>query len=249
MRSYALVALVLVVLSVRPAAAAFHLMPVKEVYAGASGSQYVELEMTAPGQTFVSGHALTVYNAAGTAVDTLTFNMNLTNGAAAGAKILVATAKAGTDFSVVPDLVMPNPTLPNAGGMVCWDTYDCFAWGNFTGATPPSPVGAPFNGSTGLPMNMAARRNADTNVCSADFTLVTPAPVANALPPKDMAGQPPADMTGQPPADMSGAPAADMTMGTTNKSGCDFGGQAPLGSALLLVASMLALTLARRSLR
>src|SRR5262249_29132993 len=39
-------------------------------------------------------------------------------------------------------------TLSNwsSGGLMCWETYDCVAWGNFSGSAPPSPVGTPIVG-------------------------------------------------------------------------------------------------------
>ena len=82
----------------RPVSAAFHLMMVKEVYAGsasAPNSQFVELQMYQAGQNFVAAHSVIVYNSAGISVGTFTFPGNVANGASQ-ATILIATAEAAT---------------------------------------------------------------------------------------------------------------------------------------------------------
>src|SRR5262245_30728585 len=138
-----------ILLAAKPAAAAFHLMKITEVFpgtAGAPNAQYIELQMYTSGQNFVNAHTVTVFNAAGTAVMTYTFPADLPNGVNQ-ATILIATAEAAALFGVTADLAM-TPVIPLAGGKVCFETIDCVAWGNYTGS--PTGVGAPVRQALGL---------------------------------------------------------------------------------------------------
>jgi cysteine-rich repeat protein len=191
MRSRALLALALPALLVPATAeAAFHLMKVVEVFPGTTANpnaQYIVLQMFAGGQTFVSGHFVRVFDAAGAQVagGTFTFSGNVGNGGSQ-AKILIATAEAAALFGTTADLTM-NAVLPLRAGKVCFDNIDCVAWGAFTGST--AGVGTPFNGPLGLVPGQAAKRklganntleNADdTNVSANDFLLGAPAPFNN----------------------------------------------------------------------
>src|SRR5205085_6397278 len=93
--------------------ASFHLMKVREVYAGsvaAPNVQYVELQMYSASQNFVMGHKVTVFSANGTLVGTFTFTGNVAGGTTQST-ILVATAEAATFFGLVPDLVMSTASI------------------------------------------------------------------------------------------------------------------------------------------
>jgi cysteine-rich repeat protein len=175
------------------AQATFHLMKVVEVFPGTAASpsaQYVVIQMYAGGQEFVGGHAITVFNGAGTLVGTFTFTGDVANGANQ-AKILIATPQAQAFFGVTPDLTM-TAALISAGGKVCWGgTLDCVAWGAYTGGT--AGVGTPFNAATGLESGKAAIRRLniagsptaldagdDTDNCANDFISGLPAPRNNA---------------------------------------------------------------------
>ena len=144
----------------RPVAADFHLMLVVEVFPGVAGSpnaQYVELQMYSPGQNVVGGHTVHFFNAAGTEIGTLTFPMNVPNGADL-ASILIATAEAQSLFGVAADLTM-TPLIDPSGGKVCWaGVTDCVAWGNYTGSS--AGVGAPFSPG-GLTLGQAMQRRID----------------------------------------------------------------------------------------
>lgn len=173
------------------ASAAFHVMKVVEVYAGsaaAPNASYVQLQMYAGGQNFVAGHSILVYDATGVEIGSLkaTFPAAVAVGADQST-ILVGTAGVQSAFGVTPDLVLSG-NLNQAGGKVCFDAIDCFAWGNYTGDA--TGVGTPF---AALTTGKAAKRtitggtNAagldegdDTGVSSADFTAVDPAPKNNA---------------------------------------------------------------------
>ena len=176
-----------------PALSTFHLMKVVEVFPGTAASpnaQYVVIQMYASGQELVGGHAITVYNAAGTLTGTFTFPGNLPNGANQ-AKILIATSQAENFFGLTADLVM-SASILSAGGKACWaGTLDCVAWGSYHGSS--AGVGTPFNAGSGLTSGRAAARRLniagsatmldagdDTDNSATDFVFATPAPRNNA---------------------------------------------------------------------
>jgi len=181
----------LVTLLVAKAAwAAFHIMQITEVFPGTNGApnaQYIELQMYSAGQNIVMSHTVTVFDAGGTMIMTYTFPANVANGANQ-ATILIATTEAATLFGVTADLTM-TPTIPLAGGKVCFENIDCVAWGNYTGGATPSPVGTPAYQARGLLRGQSLARklgaNAtldaadDTQVSAADFVASTPSPKTN----------------------------------------------------------------------
>ncbi len=176
-----------------PARAAFHLMMVVAVFPGFASSpnaQYVALQMYFPGQNFVTGHAVHVFNAAGTEIGTFTFPATLPNGADQ-ASILIATTEAQALFGVTADLIM-TPLIAASGGKACFDgptPPDCVAWGNYTGS--PTGVGNPFSPG-GLTLGLVAHRRLDrgtpgildladdTDDSAVDFVAAVPAPRNNA---------------------------------------------------------------------
>ena len=175
------------------AQATFHLMKVVEVFPGTAASpsaQYVVIQMYASGENLVGGHAITVFNSAGTQVGSFTFAGNVANGSNQS-KILIATSQAQAFFGVTADLTM-TAALISAGGKVCWaGTLDCVAWGAYTGGT--AGVGTPFNAGTGLVSGKAAIRRLDiagsatvldagddTDNSANDFISGLPAPRNNA---------------------------------------------------------------------
>ena len=176
-----------------PALSTFHLMKVVEVFPGTAASpsaQYVVIQMDASGQQLVGGHAITVFNAAGTQTGSFTFPGNLPNGANQ-TKILIATTQAESFFGLTADLVM-SASILSAGGKVCWaGTLDCVAWGSYHGGS--AGVGTPFNAASGLTSGRAAARRLnisgsstmldagdDTDNSANDFVFATPAPRNNA---------------------------------------------------------------------
>lgn len=171
--------------------AAFHFIKITEVFPGTNAqpnAQYVELQMYSIGQNQVQTHSIVVYNAAGTSVGTYTFGAPVANGASQ-ATILIATTEAATLFNVTADLTM-TPTIPLAGGMVCFDNVDCVAWGTFNFATPPNPVGRPAYQAKGLIVGRALQRKLggnttlesgdDTDTSANDWEWGTPSPKTNA---------------------------------------------------------------------
>ena len=175
--------------------ATFHLIKIREIFAGKAGdpnAQYVMLQMYSAGQNFVAGKTVTLYDASGTVAGSFTFAADVANGANQ-AYILLATAEAETFFSVTADLVIA-PVITASGGKVCYENLDCVSWGNFSGSSSsPSPSGTPFGYPEGVQSGHAVRRDIshgnpatlqegdDTNDSRADFDCAdTAAPTNNA---------------------------------------------------------------------
>jgi hypothetical protein len=79
--AWALAAAIACGLIAAPAAeASFHLIDVREVHPGTAEDSYVELQMYSGGETFLGGHSLTLYSAAGALAHTSTFSANVANG-------------------------------------------------------------------------------------------------------------------------------------------------------------------------
>jgi hypothetical protein len=199
-KALSFVAAAVVMLVSAKASASFHEILVVEVFAGSAAqpnASYVQLQMYAPGQTFVNAHTLHVYGANGTELtsSSVKFDHDVSNGKDQ-ANILVGTASVAAAFGVTPDFVLPA-SLDKAGGAVCWDALDCFSWGTFAPAKAADMSAMPFAPLT----DKAARRittagtNAtgldfgdDNNNNAGDFAAVTPAPKNNAFganPPPD----------------------------------------------------------------
>jgi hypothetical protein len=188
------------VLAAAPAAqATFHLIKVREVYAGTSDDSYVELQMFASGETFLTNHAMTVYDASGALVHSSKFTSGVANGQNQ-ATVLIGDTGVQVKFGVAPDLVDAELAIPAAGGAACWNAKgipaDCVAWGNFSGGSAlqtatGTTVGSPVS-PAGITAGKAIRRSIapgcstlleesdDTNDSAADFAEVTPAPRDNA---------------------------------------------------------------------
>ncbi|HEY1284880.1 MAG TPA: hypothetical protein VGF04_02225 [Solirubrobacterales bacterium] len=117
---------------------------VREVYAGgAHNDSYVVLQASVAGQNQVTGSMLTAYGSAGAVLGSAAFQSDVAN-SESQMTLLIADTSYGTSFPGGPaqNLTMPNLNLNPSGGAVCWETYDCVAWGEFTGSTP-SPTGTP----------------------------------------------------------------------------------------------------------
>jgi cysteine-rich repeat protein len=158
--------------------ASFHLVKVKEVYPGsdaAPNAQYVVLQMPAPGENFVGGKQVCVFDASGALLSVFTFAGNMPIGTDQST-ILIATPEAQTFFApggpLVADLTM-TAVLPALGGKVCFfdplglGDIDCVAWGGYSGSA--TGVGAPENTPVGLMRGTAIGRRLD--VCGAPGTL------------------------------------------------------------------------------
>jgi hypothetical protein len=221
-RLFVLAAALAALLVAAPAAqATFHLIKVREVYAGPSDDSYIELQMYAAGQTFLTNHAMTVYDASGTLVHSSKFTSGIANGANQ-ATVLIGDTGVQAKFGVAPDLVDAELTIAAAGGAACWNAgglpADCVAWGNFSGGSAlqtatGTTVGSPAS-STGITAGKAIRRSIapgcstlleesdDTNSSAGDFIEVTPAPRNNAstITEKTCPGPPNTVIDERPPA-------------------------------------------------
>ncbi len=177
------------------ASATFHEMSIREVYPGSLAqpeSEYIELQMWAPGQNLVGGHVLKTYNAGGGVTSTNTFADDV-SGSANQSTILLATPVAEAEFGVSADTSLSAGKLDPAGGAACWENLDCVSWGNFSGPLP-SPAGAP---AAAIPDGMALRRTIapgcatlleptdDLDNSAADFSPVFPAPRPNSVAPSE----------------------------------------------------------------
>ena len=180
-RNAFLIALLLACSSER-AWAVFHLMRIVEIFPGTVSvptAQYVMLRMYAPGQNFVGGRAVEVFDRTGTSVGEFMFAADLPNGAA-DAPILVATADAATLFGVAPDLTLA-PVLPAAGGAVCFDAIDCVAWGDFSAPSSLPSFASLSSIPAALTLGMAEHRDlVGRSGATTDFVLAAPVPVNNA---------------------------------------------------------------------
>jgi hypothetical protein len=219
---FVLTAALVAVLAAAPAAqATFHLIKVREVYAGSSNDSYVELQMYAAGETFLTNHAMTVYDASGALVHSSKFISGVANGQNQ-AMVLIGDTGVQAKFGVAPDLVDAELAIPAAGGAACWNAggipADCVAWGNFSGGSAlqtatGTTVGSPASAG-GITAGKAIRRaiqpgcstlledSDDTNNSATDFAEATPAPRDNASAITEMtcAGPPNTVIDEKPPA-------------------------------------------------
>jgi hypothetical protein len=179
-----------------PAQATFHLIRIKEVFAGYPGLpnvQYVMLQAYEQDQNVTSPQKLRIYDATGATFDDFTFTGNQTNGANQ-MTILIATDEAEAYWTITDNLDM-DPVIDPNGGAVCWaGGVDCASWGSFSG-TPQSSAGTPFAALGGLddPAGRAMQRRMDisgsttvlnaaddTPHSSTSFVFAAPAPRNNA---------------------------------------------------------------------
>lgn len=208
-------------LSAPSASATFHLMSIREVYPGSAaepGSEYVELQMYASGQTLVAGHVVRTYGASGAITSEDAFGADVANGANQST-IVMATPEAEAHFGITADGALPpSGQLNPAGGAVCWEAIDCVSWGSFSGPLP-SPAGQPA-APEGIPDGMALRRTIapncptlleatdDRDNSALDFSAVFPSPRPNSVAPSEHACSP--GSTGYPGA-TAGTPQTRIT--------------------------------------
>ena len=184
---------------------AFHLMKVSEVYPGASNASpndaFIELQMFASGQTFVSGHKVDYYTAGGALLGSYTIAGNVTNGDDQRKILIGDTQAAGSpDFTVdqLGDALSPGT---ETGGAVCFpdaSPADCVSWGNFAPAAgfpntqsanaPVIPDGQSLTRSTAPGCPNLLETSDDTNNSATDFTLGAPNPENNSVAPPTACG-------------------------------------------------------------
>lgn len=226
-------------LALAPAAAAtFHEIKVREVYAGSANDSYVELQMYARSQNFVEGHQLKLYDSSGSLLHTSTFPTpsGVSNGSNQ-ATILIGDTSVASAFGVTPDLVDAGLEISAAGGAACWIpgtlNADCVAWGGF-----PGPTAAGFEAATstsagspaspaGITTGKAIRRKIapgcqtlleagdDSNDSATDFAEVNPAPRNNTSAITETACTAPSATIDSKPSNPTGATDAAFTYHST----------------------------------
>jgi hypothetical protein len=225
---------VMVGLIAAPAAqATFHLMQVREIYAGSlekPESKYVELQMYAGGQNHVGGHTLRIYDASGSVTSTTTFPADVANGANQST-ILLATPQAEAEFGLTADIHLASPGgFTPGGGAACWEELDCVSWGSFSDDLP-SPAGSPA-APAGIPNAMALQRTIaracptslnpadDSNNSAADFSAVPPQPRPNTVPPSEQicASEGGGGSGGGGPSGAAGAPQTTLRRKPTKRT-------------------------------
>ena len=187
----------------RPPRRSFHLITVREVFAGTStapNAEFIVLQMYEPGQNLTNGQQLTIYNSDWGSWSPPTAFSNVASGDNQRT-ILAATPDAVTAFGVSYDVFLNNVDfITAAGGAACWSAFDCVSWGNFSNpGALPSPPGTPA-AVGGIPVNTSLTRTIsrdcptlleaadDTNDSAADFGLVaSPTPRNNATVPTETA--------------------------------------------------------------
>jgi hypothetical protein len=187
------------------ASATFHIMQVRSIDRGPTGSPasaFVELQMWGDFQNLVGGHTVRIYSADGTTSTPYTLPGNVPNGQIER-RILIGD----TGAPASPDFTFPgigtNLAALAGGGALCWETIDCVSWGSFSGdALLPSSAGTPIAG--GLSPLMPSVRNItpgcptaldaadDTNQSNADFSSMAGyTPRNNSLTPTEVVCAPP----------------------------------------------------------
>jgi hypothetical protein len=190
------------------ASASFHLMNIRQVYAGGgnSANDYIELQMRSTGENFTSGHPVQIYDAVGLLANAHPLP-NVTNGANQSTILIGDTGVAGA-FGVTPDLVVPGLEVSTfaMNGAVCYPDSvppDCVAWGTFApqgGFPDTASAGGTNNFPGGIAGTMALTRRIDRGCptllespaddvgpSSTDFTLTPPSPRNNAMAPTEKA--------------------------------------------------------------
>jgi hypothetical protein len=128
---------------VGPAAAAFHLFRINEVYSSADGTvQFVELKESTGSdfESFWMGNALT--STQGSTVRTFIFPTNLPSTSTASKSVVVATPAFAAAAGISPDFVVPAPFLFPGGGTI-----------NYAGVDSVTYAALPTDGVTSIDRN------------------------------------------------------------------------------------------------
>jgi hypothetical protein len=205
------------------AGAAFHLNKIREITGDTLGgdASYIELQMYASGEEFVSGHDIVVFDddafQLGSADNSIAHHTltgtNPVNGANQSTILIGDTGVTGRDFTI-PELssYLDNSIGGNltAAGAICYQgiPVDCVSWGgsNFTGQirlpdqTAPNGNAMPtgvlaLNRNIGANCATALDATDDTNNAAADFSLVGANPRPNSVTPTETPCVPPGTPT------------------------------------------------------
>src|SRR5664279_1534014 len=167
----------LVLLIALPASAtwaSFHTFQIEEVYSNSDGTvQYVVLHEASgeSGQEFLAGHSLTSTH--GGTIQTFTFDGNLSTGATAGRRVLIATQGFATLGIVAPDYVIPNHFIATDGATINYAGVDLMTFGSL----PTDGTNALYR--SGPAPNVATNfAGASASVSAGSATPPTPPPAA-----------------------------------------------------------------------
>ncbi len=179
-------------------AQAISIIKVREVYAGANNTSYVELEAYSvyvyAGDT-LPGKSLILFDDEGHPTVRFTFSKG-NNLGADNTHFLIADTGVESAFGVIPDIADPQMKIDAAGGAVCWNVgdtpVDCAAWGAFTGQAALAEYAGTGVGNpafpSGIPPGKAIERTEapncptwlegedDTDDSATDFLEATPNP-------------------------------------------------------------------------
>ena len=234
-------------LSAGSASATFHLTKVREISPGnGSDNSYVEVQMYAPFQNFLSNGAKVAVcnNICSLLPAEFSGFSNVANGNSQDTVVFGDTSvpPGSKDFNV-------NLNLQDdvAGGAVCYVSEpgfsDCVSWGNFSAnstltmnydssAAPGTPAPALTSGmalrrsiSAGCPTALEA--SDDTNNSAADFAVATPNPRPNSVAPTEMTCAASAPTGSSPPPSTPGAAKKKKCKKRKPGSGSGNAGNAP----------------------
>ena len=139
--------------------AAFNLIKIRSIFRGPNNpaGAFIELQMYGDGQTQLSGHNLNLWTFDMSGGTGITLNVDVPNGQNQR-MILIRDAASGlpADYKANIGSFLDSNA---GGGLACWETVDCVAWGTFSNTSPPSPVGTPIVG--GLSGSMVSVRRID----------------------------------------------------------------------------------------
>lgn len=196
------------------ATASFHLIKITEV-GNANPADSVELQMYAPGQNFVAGHYIRIYDGTGAVQSTFRFPASVAQGG--NQRTILVGRDEAVSWPVEPDFTTPDVAIGSSGAACYLDTLllppiDCVSFGTFTN-TPSLPTGtaAPAipagPGASTLQRSIAAgcptflEPGDDTDDSAADFDLAAPTPRNNSTAPAERIcdrSPPETTITGQP---------------------------------------------------
>jgi hypothetical protein len=189
-------------LAAAPAGASFHLNMIREVSpesAPGASDAFVELQMYAPGQNFVSAHTVRFYNAAGDTVHNRVLSgSDPANGDSQRTILIGDTAVPGRDFTISG--MSSEIAFTGPGGAICFDEglIDCVSFGAFNNggpmaglgvgtAAPAVPAGSSLTRTIARGCSTLLDPPDDTDNSGADFAVGSRTPRPNATAPTETA--------------------------------------------------------------
>jgi hypothetical protein len=181
------------------APASYHLIKISEVGNG-NPADFVELQMYAPAENFISGHFVRTYNDSGAVLGTFAFPQSVDKGD--NQRTILIGRDEAVDWPSAPDFTTDQMIIP-ADGAVCYlDTLilpplDCVSFGSFSQPASPLPTGT---AAPAIPFGPGAKTlqrsiepgcetllepGDDSDDSATDFVLAAPTPRNNATAPTE----------------------------------------------------------------